>query len=141
MQQVYVALSFHQAHAHAEEVVPKYFRTGGQLGAQVLQRVTDESKQERAQADELLQNIPDRFIELGKSEMLARRLCHVQLKELHHMKESGLLTSSEAGQIERQVLEASRQIADAPKETWLSHGAGAALFPGGVEPGDARRPM
>jgi len=58
-------------------------------------------------------------VELGKSEMLARKLLHTQRESLAELREQGFLTASEASHMEHQVLEAQRHIVNAPKDSWV----------------------
>jgi len=136
MQSVYLALSFQEAHQRAQEEIPKHFAAHDALDLQVQQQVAGESAMECRYAAEFLEDLPGEYVELGKSEMLARKLLHMQAERIEYMQEKGLLTSSEASDLEHQVYMAARRIQNAPKEIWLDErygGAtamsGAALFP------------
>lgn len=119
MQKVYIALSFQEAHVHAESAVPEHMGSSGRWNDGITQQVCRESCEQRARAAELLEQIPKRFVELGKSEMLARKLLHTQRESLAELREQGFLTASEASHMEHQVLEAQRHIVNAPKDSWV----------------------
>mmetsp|Transcript_62900 Transcript_62900/g.195180 ORF Transcript_62900/g.195180 Transcript_62900/m.195180 type:complete len:279 (+) Transcript_62900:2-838(+) len=118
LQQVYVALSFQEAHARAQSEVPKYFAADDELDAQVHKQVARESSLQCSRAAELLGRLPPEAVELGKSHMLARKLLQVQLDRVGHMKEKGLLTDAEASFLQHQVKEATHRLSTAPRNGW-----------------------
>merc|ERR1712048_589446 len=120
MQKVYLALCFQQAHLLAQAEVPKYFAASDEFDLQVQQQVARESVLQCRRASELLEQVPVEAVELGKSEMLARKLLHQQIEQVRHMVEKGLLTVSEAHHLEQQIQESAWKVSNMPKDTWLA---------------------
>lgn len=120
MQTVYVVLSFLEAHAYAQEEMKKYLSSRDPVATEVIERVASESEEQRQMATAMLGQLKQEYVQLGKSEMLARKLLQEQLAHVGHMEESGLLTPSEASNMTHKVLMASRKIINAPKESWLN---------------------
>jgi len=117
---VVMALTFQQAHRRAQEEVPHHFGHDDELDAQVQEQVAMESEEQCRASAKLLERTPPQVVELGKSEMLARKLLNMQLVEIAEMRESGLLTSPEASILERKVNFALRRIVSSPKDAWSS---------------------
>lgn len=120
MQEVYVVLSFQEAHMYAQEEVKKYLSTRDPVAIEVMQRVASESEDQLQRASALLGELSQDSVELGRSEMLARKLLHQQLSHVEHMEESGLLTPSEASSMQQKTLATSRKIVNAPKDSWMN---------------------
>jgi len=120
MQTVYIALSFQEAHARAQAEVPKYFSADDALDMRVQQQVAHESSLQCRKAAELLESVSADVVELGKSEMLARKLLHLQQDRISHLKEKGLLTDGEASHMAHQVQLAASRIANMPKDVWAA---------------------
>lgn len=116
---VYAVLSFQDAHLHAQAQVPQYCGTEDPLDVRVHKQVREESVAQCARATALLQRLPQQDVEVGKSEMLARKLLHSQIRHLREMKEKGVLTSVEAGHLEGRCLASLRRIGLASKAAWL----------------------
>jgi NhaP-type Na+/H+ or K+/H+ antiporter len=138
MQLVYSALVFIDAHCHAMELIPKYFASkdgaptspgvGKNPGALRFDSATDkyiqdtivkESMEQCNLAISLLESVDKGLVELGRSEMLARRLLIFQIKEVGEMKEKGLLTANEAAHFEHDLNEAQRKLNYGSKSEWL----------------------
>jgi hypothetical protein len=119
MRNIYVALCFQEAHAHARMTVPHFFGTGTALDVKVQEQVAYESQVECRRAAELLEQVPAEQVELGKSEMLSRKLLQVQMEEIDSLLAKGLLKQSEADYLEYQVTTAMRKIVHSPKTSWL----------------------
>lgn len=119
MRKIYVALCFQEAHAHARLELPNFFGTDTSLDASVQEQVAYESQQECLRAAEFLQLMPEEQVELGKSEMLSRKLLQVQMEEIVDLLSKGLLKQSEADFLENQVTTAMRKIVHTPKSKWL----------------------
>mmetsp|Transcript_252 Transcript_252/g.540 ORF Transcript_252/g.540 Transcript_252/m.540 type:complete len:934 (-) Transcript_252:70-2871(-) len=120
MRKVYVALCYQEAHLRARAEVPTFFGADSELDKRVQQKVAQESTEQCKQAAELLEVVPAESVELGKSEMLARKLLHLQMERVTHMLDKGLFTNSEANHLEHQVTQAVRDIVNLPKDTWLA---------------------
>jgi hypothetical protein len=116
---VYAVLSFQDAHHHAQAQIPQYCGTEDPLDVRVHNQIREESTAQCARATELLQRLPQQDVEVGKSEMLARKLLHSQIRHLNEMREKGVLTSVEAGHLEGRCLASLRRIGAVPKATWL----------------------
>jgi len=130
-QRVIIALSFQEAHARAQAEVPKYFAADDALDNQVQQQVARESSDQCRRAAQLLACIPADIVEMGKSELLARKLLHLQQDRISHVKEKGLLTASEAADMDHQIQHAREKITHLPKEMRaVAHSAGPAPRPG-----------
>merc|ERR1719221_1947064 len=100
MRKVYVALCYQDAHERARSEVPTFFGSDSELDAKVQQRVAEESLEQCKKAAELLELVPAESVELGKSEMLARKLLQLQMEHVTTMLDKGLLTNSEANVLE-----------------------------------------
>jgi len=135
MQKIFIALSFQEAHARAQAEVPKYFAADDALDNQVQQLVAHESSLQCRKAAELLESLPPDVVELGKSEMLARKLLHLQRDRIGHLREKGLLTDSEASLMDHSVQHAAQRIANMPKDVWATaHHSSSGSQAGGMSP-------
>jgi len=119
VRKVYAAVCFIDAHAHAQHELPEHYGGEDTLEKEVQKKIIAESQQQCAQAKELLDSMPPQYVELARSEMLARRILHSQIHRVHHVLEQGILTSKEAGNLEREADEAVRRIVNLPKDVWL----------------------
>jgi hypothetical protein len=119
MQIVYTALSFVHAHQHAMQEIPKFFGPTGAVDQYVQDTIAQESREQCQRAVALIKGLDKEWVELGRSEMLARRLLCFQLREFGEMKENGYLSSSEAGHYEHELHEAQRKINYSSKAEWL----------------------
>lgn len=120
MRKVYAVLCFQEAHTRARKEVLQLFNTGDDLDERVHRLVSLESEAECRRATELLMLLPANHVELGKSEMLARRLLHKQMESVQELEEKGLLTAAEASELEHRAHDSIRQIVNLPKKTWLA---------------------
>lgn len=120
VRKVYAAVCFMDAHAHAQHELLEHYGGEDTLEKEVQKKVISESQQQSAQAKQLLDSVSPQYVELAKSEMLARRILHSQIHRVHHVLETGILTASEAGNLEREADEAVRRIVNLPKDVWLT---------------------
>jgi NhaP-type Na+/H+ or K+/H+ antiporter len=122
MMSVFVALSYIEAHTFAQEELidrmPKRLGRSDKLDVIVQNRVVKESVDQRQEAQKFVGLLPSDFVELGKSEMLARRLLHQQVTEVQQKKEMGFLSSKEADHLCEPCHEALRNIAHKPMRSW-----------------------
>lgn len=119
MRKVYACLCFQEAHSRARKEVLELFSTGDDLDERVHRLVSLESEAQCRRATELLMLLPANHVELGKSEMFARRLLHTQMENVNELQEKGLLTVSEASELEHRAHDSIRKIVNLPKKTWL----------------------
>jgi NhaP-type Na+/H+ or K+/H+ antiporter len=134
VQIVFVVLCFLDAHIHAMREIPKYFGSNdGDIDQYVQDTIAQESRQQCQRAVAVVEGLDKKLVELGRSEMLARRLVCFQLAEVDEMKEKGYLSAKEAGDYEHELHHALRNITEcsaagyanrAPrhKEGTISHG-------------------
>lgn len=119
MRKVYAVLCFEEAHNRARKEVLQLFNTGDDLDRHVHRLVSLESEAQCRRATELLMLLPASYVELGKSEMFARRLLTMQMEHINELLKKGLLTGSEATELEHRAHLSMRKIVNAPKKMWL----------------------
>lgn len=117
MKKVYCILSFLHAHQKAQKEVPQFFDA---RNSQVQDIVAKESKAQTDEARRLLDQIPADMVELGRTEMLARKLLHSQLSEVDKFKERGLLAAADASKLEHGVQATLLKLLHRSKEEWFS---------------------
>jgi NhaP-type Na+/H+ or K+/H+ antiporter len=122
MMSVFVALSYIEAHTFAQEELihglPKRPGRSGKFDDYVQNIVMQESHVQRQEALKFVGDLPSDFVELGKSEMLARRLLHLQVTEVIEKKEMGFLSTKEAEHLCESCHEALRNLAHKPMRSW-----------------------
>jgi NhaP-type Na+/H+ or K+/H+ antiporter len=118
MMAVFVALSYLEAHAFAQEQIQLSLGRDDDVGVRVRKQVIHESTLQRQQALEFVAQQPPEFVELSKSEMLARRLLRKYIHEVVEKKESGFLSKGEADHLCDESHEALREIAHLSTTSW-----------------------
>jgi len=118
MMTVFIALSYVEAHTFAQEEIQHSLGRDDALDVKVQQKVVEESNKQREMAMKFISHIPHEFVELGKSEMLARRLLRQHMHEVDEKQECGFLTKTEAEHLNEPCLEALRNIEDLPMQSW-----------------------
>jgi NhaP-type Na+/H+ or K+/H+ antiporter len=127
MFKVYAILCFMEAHARARQEVPTFFGKDTALDTTVQEVVARESEQETQKAAELLAQLPRGAVQMGKSELLSRKLLNDEMGSIGNMLDKGLLSRSEANHLEHKVTKALRRIFKTPKRQWASALEGGAL--------------
>jgi hypothetical protein len=118
MMTVFVALSYIEAHTFAQNAIPESLGRDDAVGVRVLKQVIQESSLQVQKASTYIENLPPEFVEMSKSEMLARRLLRQHIAEVQHKQEGGFLTSKEAETLCAPCHHALRDIADMPMNFW-----------------------
>jgi len=117
---IYATLCYREAHTEAREEFPKLFGNTSPMDAKVMKQLMEESEKQCRLAHDLLKLLPLDAVEVGRSEMLARKLLQTQSRDISYMKEQGLLTSTEANKLSSEVQKAIRRIVDQPNDAWSS---------------------
>jgi len=127
LQKIQLLLSFLEAHQNAQHEVPKYFATEASAEMrEVESKVRKESIAQCQSAKEMLREHSQELQDLAKSEMLARKVLHIQAKEIAEMQEKGVITASEANDFKHQIYDAASDIRNKPSSTWLDERFGGA---------------
>jgi len=132
----YVALSFVAAHKRALEELPEYFeedssreesqsaedyerlRREDELLKLAVAHVKWESRRQCIRAEDVLVKLED-DAEVAESEMLARKLLHLQTHRIEELTEKGVLTHKEGVHLEGEVHDALRRIVREPRSVWI----------------------
>jgi len=118
MMTVFVALSYIEAHTWVQEEIPQSLGRDDAVGLRVQKQVIHESTLQRTKALNFISTLPPEFVELGKSEMLARRLLRQHISEVEHKKEAGFLTQAEATYLVETSHKALDNIVEMPQKHW-----------------------
>jgi len=116
MQKVYCVTCFLRAHEKAREELPRFFK-GTSLTVQQL--VDKESKAQCQEAEKLLASLPADSVELGRTQMAARKILNHNLQEVEHLKERGMVAASEAAKLSHDVHNALRDLLSRKNSEWL----------------------
>jgi len=119
LHKAWLAISFIDAHVHAQKKAPTHFDGNDVTTQKVAEQVEQESSSECHRATELLEGMDPEWVQLAKSLMFARKLLQTQLGELEHVSEKGILDASEVQCMEQCIVEAMREITFANPSIWL----------------------
>lgn len=118
LETVWLSLSFQEAHTRARADVPKYFNAKTPVEEEVQELVLKESEEQCSLAAQALENVQPASLELGKSEMLARRVLTMQIEKVSHLHEKNIISEAEASHLQHTVKDALRALTFSPKGVW-----------------------
>lgn len=118
MMKVFIALTYIEAHTFAQEEIPLSLGRDDPMDVRVQKQVIHESNLQKQKALEFVALLPSDSVELGKSEMLARKLLRQHIHEIEEKEEAGFLSHMEAEHLCEPCRHALREIAKLPSNAW-----------------------